>query len=103
MFPMPGLFDGSPLEHPVTCDVCEQRLEQCTCPRDESGAVLLLKDQPARVGREKRRAGKTVTIVTGLNPAASDLKLILARLETACAAGVPSRAAPRKQWASSRF
>lgn len=87
MFPMPGLFDGTPLERPVTCEVCEQPLEQCTCPRDESGTVLLPKDQPARVNHEKRRAGKTVTIVTGLNPTASDLKAILARLKSACAAG----------------
>ena len=87
MFPMPGLFDGTPLERPVTCEVCEQPLEQCTCPRDDFGAVLLPKDQPARVSREKRRAGKTVTVITGLNPTASDLQAILVRLKSACAAG----------------
>jgi len=62
---MPGLFAGTPLERPVTCEVCEQPLAQCACPRDESGAVLLPKDQPAHVGREKRRKGKTVTVITG--------------------------------------
>lgn len=84
---MPGLFDGTPLERPVTCEVCAQPLEQCACPRDESGAVLLPKDQPARVGRATRRGGKTVTIITGLDPAASDLKAILTQLKSACAAG----------------
>ncbi len=84
---MPGLFDGTPLERPVTCEVCEQPLERCGCPRDESGAVLLPKDQPARIRREKRRAGKTVTVVTGLNPVACDLEAILAQLKSACAAG----------------
>ena len=87
MIPMPGLFDGTPLERPVTCEVCEQPLAQCACPRDESGAVLLPKDQPAHVGREKRRKGKTVTVITGLNPAASNLDAILAQLKSACAAG----------------
>ena len=84
---MSGLFDGTPLERPVTCEVCEQPLAQCVCPRSESGVVLLPKDQPARVGREKRRKGKIVTVITGLDPVASNLKAILARLKTACAAG----------------
>jgi len=87
MSQMPGLFDGTPLERPVTCEVCGRPLEQCACPRDESGTVLLPKDQPTRIGREKRRAGKTVTVITGLNPAASELEAILARLKSACAAG----------------
>ncbi len=85
--PMSGLFDGTPLERPVTCEVCKQSLAQCTCPRSESGAVLLPKDQSARVGREIRRKGKTVTIITGLDPVASNLDAILAQLKTACAAG----------------
>ena len=87
MFPMSGLFDGTPLERPVTCEACEQPLAQCACPRSESGKVLLPKDQPARVGREKRRKGKTVTVITGLDPAASNLDAILAQLKSACAAG----------------
>jgi translation initiation factor 1 len=82
-----GLFDGTPLERPVTCAVCEQPLSECGCPRDESGAILLPKDQPARVGREKRRKGKTVTVITGLDPVASNLSDILTQLKSACAAG----------------
>ena len=82
-----GLFDGTPLERPVTCEVCEQPSAQCACPRSESGAVLLPKDQSARVGREKRRKGKTVTVITGLNPVVSNLDTILAKLKSACAAG----------------
>ena len=84
---MSGLFDGTRLERPVTCEVCDQPLDQCACPRGESGAVLLPKDQFARVGQEKRREGKTVTVITGLDPVASDLDAILARLKSACAAG----------------
>jgi len=84
---MLGLFDGTSLEQPVTCEVCGQALTQCSCPRSESGSVLLPKDQAARVGREKRRNGKTVTVITGLDPTASDLKAILTQLKSACAAG----------------
>ncbi|MFH1746730.1 MAG: translation initiation factor [Planctomycetota bacterium] len=71
----------------MTCEVCGEPLDQCACPRSESGAVLLPKDQPARVSREKRRQGKTVTVISGLNPVASNLDAILAQLKSACAAG----------------
>ena len=84
---MSGLFDGTSLQRPVTCERCAEPLARCACPRSESGAVLLPKDQPARVGREKRRKGKTATVITGLNPVASNLDAILAHLKSACAAG----------------
>ncbi len=48
---------------------------------------MLPRDQPARVGREKRRKGKTVTVIKGLDPVASDLGAILGQLKAACAAG----------------
>ncbi len=84
---MSGLFDGTPLERPVTCRSCERPLADCGCPRDANGEIMLPKDQPARVGREKRRKGKSVTVITGLDPVASDLGAILAQLKSACAAG----------------
>jgi translation initiation factor 1 len=84
---MSGLFDGTSLERPVTCEVCNRPMAQCACPRSESGVILLPNDQPARVGREKRRKGKTVTVITGLDPVASNLDTILAKLKSACAAG----------------
>ena len=83
---MPGLFDGTPLERPVTCDACEKPLAACTCPRGAGGEIVLPKDQPARVGCERRR-GKTVTIISGLDPVATDMRAMLNRLKTACAAG----------------
>ncbi len=84
---MSGLFDGTLLERPVTCELCKRPLAECACPRSESGVVLLPKDQPARVGREKRRKGKTVTVITGLDHVASNLDDILGKLKSACAAG----------------
>lgn len=35
----------------------------------------------------ERRKGKTVTVITGLNPVAPNLDAILAQLKSACAAG----------------
>jgi translation initiation factor 1 len=84
---MSGLFDGTPLERTVTCHVCEEPLDQCACPRSTTGEVLLPKDQFARVGREKRRKGKIVTRITGLDPVASNLNAILTELKSSCGAG----------------
>lgn len=84
---MSGLFDGTPLERPVTCGVCGKVRAECRCPRTADGGVLLPKDQPARVRCERRGGGKTVTIVTGLDPAASDLPGLLKRFKALCAAG----------------
>ncbi len=84
---MVGLFDGTPLERPVTCANCQRPLDGCTCPRDADGAVLEPGDQRATVRLEKRRRGKVVTTVTGLDPHASDLAGILRRVKQRCAAG----------------
>ncbi|MCP3904445.1 MAG: translation initiation factor [Planctomycetes bacterium] len=84
---MSGLFSGTPLERPVTCAVCEQPLDACTCPRDAGGHVLRPKDQTAVIRRERRRRGKTVTTVTGLDPTASDLAAIARDLKGRCASG----------------
>ena len=74
---MPGLFDGTPLERAVTCERCGQSLTQCKCPRAADGRVLLPKDQPARVSRERRAGGKMMTIITGLDASATDLPAML--------------------------
>ncbi len=84
---MSGLFAGTPLERPVTCEACGRTLAECSCPRDAAGRVLLPSNQPARVRREKRSGGKTVTIVTGLDPVASNLIEMLRELKTKCATG----------------
>lgn len=84
---MGGLFAGTPLERPVTCEICEKPLDQCACPRSAAGGVLLPKDQPARVRRERRSGGKIVTVIDGLDPSASDLPGLLRALKAACAAG----------------
>jgi translation initiation factor 1 len=49
--------------------------------------VLQPKGQTAIIRREKRRKGKVVTTITGLDPVASDLPAILKQLKTACGSG----------------
>jgi len=83
---MAGLFDGTSLERPVTCERCERPLDECECPRDASGEILLPRDQPARVQREKRR-GKQVTVISGLDPEATDLRALLKDLRGRLGAG----------------
>ncbi len=83
---MAGLFDGTPLERPVTCEHCGKAMDACGCPRDADGALLLPRDQQARVRREKRR-GKYVTVVTGLDSTATDLVGLAKELRSTLGAG----------------
>lgn len=84
---MPGLFAGTPLERPVTCAVCEQPLEACRCPRDAAGSVLPPEKQMAVVRMEKRGKGKVVTVISGLDPVATDLSALLKQLKGFVGAG----------------
>jgi translation initiation factor 1 len=81
-----GLFDGTPLERPVTCERCSQPLAQCRCPRNAAGQITLPADQQVRVRREKR-AGKVVIVVAGLDPVATDLLAMLKQLRTTLGTG----------------
>jgi translation initiation factor 1 len=93
---MPGLFDGTPLQRPVTCEHCGKPLaaaaappgdtDACACPRDAAGDVKLPRHQHPRVRREKRR-GNWCTIVADLDPRATDLKALLKSLRTDLGAG----------------
>jgi translation initiation factor 1 len=79
---MPGLFDGTPLERPVTCDQCGEALGVCACPRDAEGRVVHPKDQPIRVRRERRGGGKVVTIISGLTLQTADMAAMLKGFKT---------------------
>ena len=81
-----GLFDGTNLERPVTCERCAEPLAKCACPRDASGDVTTPKDQSARVRREKRR-GKWTTVVSGLDASATDLPAMLKGYKSRFGAG----------------
>jgi translation initiation factor 1 len=83
---MGGLFAGTPLERPVTCERCGAPLATCACPRDAAGKIVLPRDQRVRVRREKRR-GKIVTVIGGLDPEASDLAGLLKQFRTSLGTG----------------
>jgi len=83
---MSGLFVGTPLERPVTCEHCGRTLDACVCARNVNGDVCPPSAQDARVRRERRR-GKVVTVVAGLDPVASDLDDLLKTFRKQCATG----------------
>ncbi len=83
---MSGLFAGTSLERPVTCERCGEVLAECGCPRGAGGEVVLPSDQAVRVWREKRR-GKFVTVIRDLDEAASDVPGMLKALRKKLATG----------------
>jgi len=89
---MSGLFAGTPWERPVTCEHCGRPCDECGCPRNAAGDICRPQDQPARVRREKRGSGRTVTVVSGLDPAATDLKAMLTSFKSQFSAGGAVRA-----------
>ncbi len=77
-----GLFDGTSLQRPVTCEHCGKPCaappddspstdDRCACPRDGSGTLCLPKDQHPRVRRERRR-GKWCTVIADLDAPAGN-------------------------------
>lgn len=83
---MAGLFDGTSLERPITCATCGKPMSGCSCPRGKDGQVCRPGDQQARVRREKRN-GKWVTVISGLDAAATDLAALTKKVKSQCAAG----------------
>jgi len=92
-----ALFDGTPLQQPVTCERCSRPFAQCTLARDRAtGRILDPADQPIRVRREKR-AGKIVTVVSGFTPRADrndDLPGLLRSLKSTLGTGGTSASEP---------
>ncbi len=87
---MSGLFAGTSLEQPVTCERCGKTHALCTCPRDrKTGRVLNPKDQQLRIRREQRR-GKFTTVIAGFAPRSDrsdDLPTLLKQLKAKFATG----------------
>ena len=48
---------------------------------------MLPSDQPVKVRLEKRAKGKTATVISGLDPVASDLPGLLKTLKAKCGSG----------------
>lgn len=84
---MAGLFDGTPLERPVTCEHCGLDRHGCSCPRSADGRVVLPKDQPVRVSRRRLAGGRLVTAVSGLAMDDAGMSAMLRRLKSSLGAG----------------
>lgn len=67
------------------CPNCRRAVRECVCPKGTPGAAPT---GAIRVGREvKGRAGKGVTIVSGLPLAVADIEALAAKLKKRCGSG----------------
>ncbi len=82
---MPGLFAGTPLERPVTCDRCGRDVAACTCPTEKAPQASRA-DFDLRVRRERRR-GKWCAVVAGVESDVATQKALLKELRGALGAG----------------
>ena len=79
------LFEGTPFDRPPKCDRCEQLIENCQCPPPAIPEVPPEK-QTLRVGVEKRKKGKIVTVIRDLAESNQHAELLTA-LKSSCGAG----------------
>lgn len=94
---MSRLFAGTPFDIPPTCEICGQPESQCVCTRAEKDAAearrrveserLPPQQQTATIRVEKRKGGRTATVISGLTAVANDLPKLLSQLQTACGSG----------------
>ena len=67
------------------CPNCRRAVRDCVCPKGTPGAA---KQGSVRVGREvKGRAGKGVTVVTGLPLGAAEIDALATQLKKRCGSG----------------
>lgn len=85
---MTRLFAGTVFDSHPTCDRCSKPLEQCSCPPVPVEVVRKPPaKQTAKLSLERRKKGKTVTIIRGLSASDTDLPELLAAVKQACGAG----------------
>jgi len=67
------------------CPNCRRAVRECVCPTGAPGAA---RPSAVRVGREtKGRAGKGVTVITGLPLSASEIEALAGDLKKRCGSG----------------
>lgn len=81
-----GLLAGTKFDRPPHCDRCEKLESECTCPPVEP-VRLAPQKQTAKIAVEKRKHGRMMTVIRGLNPCDNDLPELLKRLKNSCGAG----------------
>jgi translation initiation factor 1 len=63
------------------CEVCGLPKEICVCEE------LVMEQQKIVIRLDRRRYGKMMTIIEGLNPSEVDLGSLVSKLKAACACG----------------
>lgn len=80
------LFEGTEWDRPPRCERCGELEEDCQCGPPPKQLTPPSK-QTARLTLEKRKKGKSVTVVRGLPAEENDLPALLQALKSACGAG----------------
>jgi len=80
------LFEGTQFDRPPRCERCDEPEVDCVCEPEPSPRVRPEK-QTARLSIEKRKKGKSVTVIRGLSPDDNDLSELLTQLKSKCRAG----------------
>ncbi|MGZ0171675.1 MAG: translation initiation factor [Planctomycetales bacterium] len=81
-----GLFAGTEFDRPPKCERCGELEKVCNCP-PEPAPKLDPGKQTAKLAVEKRKKGKTVTVIRGLPAERNNLPELLTKLKSACGAG----------------
>ena len=83
-----SIFAGTEFYQEPKCDRCGLLETECDCPPPEAKPVLVAPaKQTARIGKEKRKKGKIVTVIRGLSAGENDLPELLKNLKNECGAG----------------
>lgn len=80
------LFEGTQFDRPPRCEVCEELEEECVCP-PASVVLTPASKQIARIGLEKRKRGKLMTVIRDLVDEHDHLPDLLTTLKNHCGAG----------------
>ena len=86
---MTRLFAGTQFDRPPRCETCGKLEAECQCPPPPPPEPVRIppETQTASLTVEKRKKGKMVTVIRGLDPDGNDLPTLLTRLKTVCGAG----------------
>ena len=84
---MTRLFAGTPFDRPPRCETCGKLEEDCSCPPPPAPDPVRVapEKQTAALSIEKRKRGKSVTVIRGLHE--NDLAEVTSVLKSRCGAG----------------
>lgn len=83
---MTRLFAGTQWDQPPRCDRCGALETDCTCPPPPPEYASPATLSP-KIAVEKRKGGKTVTVIRGLPADKVDVVSLLTQLKNHCGAG----------------